>query len=62
MQLDEGANSSSAVVTAPNMRDGIPTATAIDAPTVNATATRHLHQVMNILDTNDGAIYKAHAQ
>ena len=35
MQLDEGANSSSAVVTAPDMRGGIPTATAIDTPTVN---------------------------
>ncbi len=43
MQLDEDANSSSAVVIAPDIRGGIPTATAIDTPTVNATATRHLH-------------------
>ena len=60
MQLDEGANSSSAVVTAPNMRGGIPTATAIDTRTVNATATRHLHQVMNLLDTKDIATKRTH--
>jgi hypothetical protein len=62
MQLDEGANSSSAVVTAPDMRGGIPTATAIDTPTVNATATRYLRQIVNILDSNDSAAIKAHAQ
>jgi hypothetical protein len=60
MQLDEGADSSSTGVTAPDMRGGLPTATAIDTPTVNATATRHLRQIVNILDTNDSATKRTH--
>ena len=60
MQLDESANSSSAVATAPDMCGGIPTATAIDTPTVNATATRHLRQIVNILDSNDSATKRTH--
>ncbi len=60
MQLDEGANSPSAVVTAPDMRGGILTATAIDTPTVNATATKHLRKVVNILDSNDSATKRTH--
>ncbi len=60
MQLDEGANSPSAVVTAPDMRGGIPTTTAIDTPTVNATAIRHLRQIVNILDSNDSATKRTH--
>ena len=42
------------------MRVGIPTATAIDTPTVNAFATRHLHQVMNLLDAKDSATKRVH--
>jgi hypothetical protein len=60
MQLDGGTNNPSAVVTAPDMRGGIPTATAIDTPTVNATATRHLRQIVNILDSNDSATKRTH--
>ncbi len=50
MQLDGGANSPPAVVTAPDMRGGIPTATAIDTPTVDATTTARLRMVPNILE------------
>ncbi len=60
MQLDGGSNSPPAVVTAPDMRGGIPTATAIDTPTVNATATKHLRMVVNILDSNDSATKRTH--
>ena len=47
-------------MTAPDMRGGIPTATAIDTPTVNATATKHLRMVVNILDSNDSATKRTH--
>ncbi len=42
------------------MRGGIPTATAIDTNTVNATATKHLRMVVNILDLNDSATKRTH--
>ncbi len=43
MQLDGHANSPPAVVTAPDMRGGISTATAIGTPTVDATTTALTH-------------------
>ncbi len=48
MQLDGNANSPPAVTTAPDMRGGIPTATAIDTPTVGATPTTRLRMVTKL--------------
>jgi hypothetical protein len=45
MQLDGDANSTPAVMTAPDMRGGIPTAHAIDTPTVDATPAMRLRMM-----------------
>jgi hypothetical protein len=45
MQLDGDANNTSSVMTAPDMRGGIPTTTAIDTPTVGATLAMRLSMV-----------------
>ncbi len=60
MQLDGDANSPPAVMTAPDMRGGIPTATAIDTPTVGATLAMRLSRVKTIQDVNDGATKRTH--
>ncbi len=54
MQIDGDANSTPAVKTAPDMRGGIPSANAIDTPTVVAIPAMRLRMVQNIL-TNDSA-------
>ena len=58
MQLDDGANSSSAVVTAPV--GGIPTATPIDTPTVGATPAMRLRMIQTIQQSNDSATKRTH--
>jgi hypothetical protein len=59
MQLDGDANSTPAVITAPDMRGGIPTANAIDTPTVGATPAMRLSMIQTIQDTNDSATKRA---
>jgi hypothetical protein len=60
MQLDGDANSPPGVMTAPDMRGGIPTPTAIDTPTVDATPTTRLRMIANNLDSNDSATKRTH--
>ncbi len=59
MQIDGDTNSTPAVRTAPDMRGGIPSATAIDTPTVVATPAMRLRMVQNILP-NDSATKRTH--
>ncbi len=60
MQLDDGASSFSAVVTAPDTLGGIPTATPIDTPTVDATPTMRLRMIQTIQQSNDSAAKRVH--
>ena len=60
MQIDGDANSTPAVMTAPGMRGGIPTANAIDTPTVVATAAVRLRMIQTIQQSNDSATKRTH--
>ncbi len=60
MQIDGGANSTPAVRTAPDARDGIPTANAIDTPTVVTTPAMHLRMIQTIQQSNDSATKRTH--
>jgi hypothetical protein len=57
--MDEDANGTSAVRTAPDMRGGISSANAIDTPTVAATPAMRLRMVQNLL-SNDSATKRTH--
>ena len=57
-QLDDGASSSSAGVTAPV--GDIPTATPIDTPTVGATPAMRLRMIQTIQQSNDSATKRTH--
>jgi hypothetical protein len=60
MQMYEDANDASAVRTAPDMRGGIPSANAIDTPTVTATPAMRLRMVQTIQQQNESANKRAH--
>jgi hypothetical protein len=60
MHIDGDANSTPAVMTAPDMRGGIPTANAIDTPTVDATPSMRLRMIQTIQQWNDSATKRAH--
>jgi hypothetical protein len=60
MQLDGDANSTPAVMTAPDMRGGIPTANAIDTPTVDATPVMRLCMIQTIQQSSDNATKRTH--
>jgi hypothetical protein len=60
MQLDGDANSTPAVMTAPDMRGGIPTASAMDTTTVNATSVMRLRMIQTIQESNESATKRTH--
>ena len=60
MQECENTNDVSTVRTAPDMRGGIPSANAIDTPTVTATPAMRLRMVQNIQQQNESANKRAH--
>ena len=60
MQEYEDTNDVSTVRTAPDMRGGIPSANAIDTPTVTATPAMRLRMVQNIQQRNESANKRAH--
>ena len=58
--MEEGADSSLTGATAPDVSGSFTTAIAADTHTVNAFATRHLQQAINIHNTNDSATKRTH--
>ena len=60
VHMDEGADSSLTGATAPDTSGSFTTAIATDTHTVNAFATGHLQQAINIHDMNDSATKRAH--